>query len=249
MLSPETGHRVSITPAMEDYLKTIYRLAESGQPATTQAIAERLNVAAPSVTGMVKRLAELRLVDHERYRGVVLTAAGEKAALEIVRHHRLLELYLAEALGYSWDEVHDEAERLEHTISEEFEARIDRALGYPTVDPHGDPIPSAAGAIHELPGDRLIDLPTGECATVARVSDRDAEMLRYLASLSVYPDTAVCVIERLPFDGPLRVRVGTGDQVHMFGAELARAIRVRRDVPPLLVDATTATPSRPDGHA
>lgn len=212
---------------MEDYLKTIYRLSESGQPATTQAIAERLNVAAPSVTGMIKRLADLRLVDHERYRGVVLTSAGQKAALEIVRHHRLLELYLAEALGYSWDEVHDEAERLEHTISEEFEARIDRALGYPTVDPHGDPIPSAAGAVHELPEDRLIDLPSGECATVARVSDRDAEMLRYLAGLGLFPDTTVCVVELLPFEGPLRVRVG--DAEHMIGRELARAIRVRRD--------------------
>jgi DtxR family Mn-dependent transcriptional regulator len=228
----------AITPAMEDYLKVIYRLLEDGKRATTQAIAERMNVAAPSVTGMIKRLADLKLVDHERYRSVTLTPAGNKAALEIVRHHRLLELYLAEALGYSWDEVHDEAERLEHTISEEFEARIDKALGYPTNDPHGDPIPTASGSISTVPDDRLSALQPGESAIVSRVSDTSPEKLRYLGTMGLYPDTEVCVVERQPFGGPLLVRVG--DDEHYVGAELADAVHVERAEPE---DATASKDS------
>jgi DtxR family Mn-dependent transcriptional regulator len=220
-----------ITPAMEDYLKVIYRLAEDGQRATTQAVAERLNVAAPSVTGMVKRLAELKLVHHEKHRAVELTPAGRKAALEIVRHHRLLELYLAEALGYSWDEVHAEAERLEHTISEDFEARIDAALGYPTTDPHGDPIPSASGEIAPVSDDRLTGLAVGEPAVISRVSIGDPDKLRYLGGIGFFPDAAICVVERLPFDGPLRVRIG--DDEHFVGRELAEAIHVARTQPVL----------------
>jgi DtxR family Mn-dependent transcriptional regulator len=220
---------MQITAAMEDYLKVIYRLSEDGHRPTTQAIAERLGVAAPSVTGMLKRLAELKLVEHERYRLAQLTPTGRKVALEIVRHHRLLELYLAEALGYSWDEVHDEAERLEHTISEEFEARIDAALGFPTTDPHGDPIPSAAGAISRVSSDRLSSLQAGESATISRVSDADAEKLRYLGSIGLFPDAEVTVLDRLPFNGPLRVRIGADD--HFVGNELADAIHVRRDTP------------------
>ena len=216
----------AITAAMEDYLKVIYRLSEDGKRATTQAIAERMNVAAPSVTGMIKRLAELKLVEHERYRWVTLTPAGEKAALEIVRHHRLLELYLAEALGYSWDQVHDEAERLEHTISEEFEARIDRALGYPTFDPHGDPIPSASGTIQAVPDYRLSVLEPGERATISRVDDTSPEMLRYLGTMGLYPDTEVEIVERQPFGGPLLVRVGEAE--HYVGTELADTIHVER---------------------
>lgn len=217
---------VAITPAMEDYLKVIYRLTEDGKRATTQAIAERMSVAAPSVTGMIKRLADLKLVDHERYRSVTLTLAGEKAALEIVRHHRLLELYLAEALGYSWDQVHDEAERLEHTISEEFEARIDRALGYPTTDPHGDPIPSASGSIQTVPDDRLSALEPGEHATISRVDDTSPDKLRYLGTMGLYPDTEVRVIARHPFGGPLLVQVGATE--HYVGRELADTVHVER---------------------
>lgn len=217
---------VTITPAMEDYLKTIYRLTEDGQRVTTQAIAERLEVAAPSVTGMIKRLAELKLVDHERYRSVQLTPTGRKAALEVVRHHRLLELYLAEALGYSWDEVHAEAERLEHTISEEFEARIDAVLGFPTTDPHGDPIPSLAGTVPAIPSDRLSALLVGEAATVSRVPDDDPDKLRYLGSIGLYPDAQVELVERLPFAGPLRILVN--DVEHFLGAELADAIHIQR---------------------
>ena len=217
---------VSITAAMEDYLKVIFRLSEDGQRATTQAIAERMSVAAPSVTGMIKRLADLNLVEHERYRSVTLTATGKKAALEVVRHHRLLELYLAEALGYSWDEVHDEAERLEHTISEEFEDRIDAVLGYPTIDPHGDPIPSRSGLMSEVPDDRLASLEVGDCATVSRVADSDPEKLRYLGTIGLYPETRISVVERMPFDGPLKIRIG--QQEHFVGTELARSVHVHR---------------------
>lgn len=229
----------AITAAMEDYLKVIYRLSEDGKRATTQAIAERMNVAAPSVTGMIKRLADLKLVEHERYRSVSLTAAGNKAALEIVRHHRLLELYLAEALGYSWDQVHDEAERLEHTISEEFEARIDRALGYPTTDPHGDPIPSASGSIQAVPDDRLSALEPGERATISRVDDTSPDKLRYLGTMGLYPDTEVSVIERQPFGGPLLVQVGGAE--HYVGAELADTVHVERS-PVATAEDDGATP-------
>ncbi|MCC6935124.1 MAG: metal-dependent transcriptional regulator [Thermomicrobiales bacterium] len=220
---------VTITPAMEDYLKTIYRLSEDGQRVTTQAIAERLEVAAPSVTGMIKRLADLHLVDHQRYRSVQLTPAGQKAALEVVRHHRLLELYLAEALGYSWDEVHDEAERLEHTISEEFEARIDAALGYPTIDPHGDPIPSMSGSVPQVSNDRLSSLAVGDAGTISRVTDDDPDKLRYLGSIGLYPEVRIVLLERLPFGGPLRLDVN-GEE-HFLGAELADSIHILRDEP------------------
>lgn len=209
---------------MEDYLKVMYGLDERGNKITTQAIAERLEVAAPSVTGMLKRLADINLIEHERYRSITLTDAGRKVALEVVRHHRLLELYLAEALGYSWDEVHDEADRLEHLISEEFERRIDAALGHPTFDPHGDPIPSIAGDVSQIPEDRLSTLEPGESATVVRVSDTDAEKLRYLGSLGLYPDAGVTVLERMPFNGPIRVRVG--DDEHVVGVELAASVHV-----------------------
>jgi DtxR family Mn-dependent transcriptional regulator len=239
------GSPVSITAAMEDYLKVIYRLSEDGHRATTQAIAERLNVAAPSVTGMIKRLADLKLVEHQRYRSVALTAAGRKAALEIVRHHRLLELYLAEALGYSWDEVHDEAERLEHTISEEFEARIDKALGYPTVDPHGDPIPTACGTIARRSDDRLSSLEIGASATISRVDDADPEKLRYLGSIGLYPETEIEVVERMPFDGPIRVRVG--DDAHYVGQELASSVHVQRpDEDPARPTPTGSTDDEPN---
>ena len=214
----------AITAAMEDYLKVIYGLDERGVRVTTQAIAERLEVAPPSVTGMLKRLADIKLIEHERYRSITLTDAGRKVALEVVRHHRLLELYLAEALGYSWDEVHEEADRLEHLISEEFERRIDAALGYPTIDPHGDPIPSAAGDVSSIPDNRMATMEAGESATVVRVSDIDADKLRYLGSLGLYPDADITVLERMPFNGPLRVRIG--DDEHVVGLELAAAIHV-----------------------
>jgi DtxR family Mn-dependent transcriptional regulator len=209
---------------MEDYLKAIYRLQEQQGQVTTQRLADELNVTGPSVTNMVKRLDEMRLLRHTRYHGVELTDAGRKIALEVIRHHRLLELYLAETLGYPWDEVHAEAERLEHHVSDELEARMDSALGYPTVDPHGDPIPSREGEIASVSGMLLLNLAPGEPRSVSRVSDRDPEQLRYLGSLGLYPGVEVKVIERLPFEGPIRIRVG--DQEHVIGRPLAAAVHV-----------------------
>ncbi len=213
-----------ITHAMEDYLKVIFKLEEECSSVTTQSIAERLQVQSPSVTNMIKRLADLKLVEHRPYRGVVLTVTGRKAALEVIRHHRLLELYLAEALGYSWDEVHDEADRLEHSISENFEARIDRALGFPSVDPHGEPIPTAEGEIAQALGRRLTELPEGSQVFVELVSDTDPEKLRYLGDLGLFPGANLTVIEQMPFDGPVRIRVD--DTEHVLGRQLAETIRV-----------------------
>jgi DtxR family Mn-dependent transcriptional regulator len=214
----------TITAAMEDYLKVIYGINERGDRVTTQAIAAQLDVAPPSVTGMLKRLSDLKLIVYEPYRTIDLTDSGRKVALEVVRHHRLLELYLAEALGYSWDEVHEEADRLEHLISEEFERRIDAVLGFPTIDPHGDPIPSATGDVSTVSDDRLGAMATGESGVVVRVQDSDAERLRYLGSLGLYPDAEVTMLERMPFNGPLRVLIG--DVEHVVGRELADAVHV-----------------------
>jgi DtxR family transcriptional regulator, Mn-dependent transcriptional regulator len=223
---PTNEELPQVSRAMEDYLKAVYRLREIDKQVTTQRLADELGVTGPSVTNMVKRLAEMRLLTHTRYHGVDLTPAGEKIALEIIRHHRLLELYLAETLGYPWDEVHAEAERLEHHVSDELEARMDSALGYPTTDPHGDPIPSAEGVISEVAVIRLLDTTPGEEATVVRVSDRDPEQLRYLGGLGLYPGAAVTVCEVLPFDGPLRLRVN--NQEHIIGRPLAAAVFVRK---------------------
>ena len=223
-----------ITHAMEDYLKIIFKLEEEGATVTTQSIAERLQVQSPSVTNMIKRLADLNLVEHRRYRGVVLTVSGRKAALEVIRHHRLLELYLADALGYSWDEVHDEADRLEHSISEEFEARIDRALGFPSVDPHGEPIPTAEGEIAEAIGLRLTELEEGQQAVVELVSDTDPEKLRYLGDLGLYPAANITLVERMPFDGPIKIKID--DTEHVIGRQLADTIMVRVQSPADVVE-------------
>lgn len=218
-----------LTQADEDYLKTIYELSQERrgqQPVTTQAIAERLNVQPASVTNMIKKLAQLRLLEHTPYRGVELTPAGCKAALEVIRHHRLMELYLSEFLGLSWDKVHEEAERLEHVLSEELEERIAEKLGHPTTDPHGDPIPTREGVIHEPPLARLAELQTGERAVVRRVPDRDPALLRYLGEIGLVPDTPVEVVQVLPFNGPVVVRVGAQDTLQYLGRELAAAVRV-----------------------
>ncbi len=214
---------------MEDYLKAVWRLREAGGPVTTQRLAEELGVSGPSVTNMAKRLHDLRLVRHTRYHGVELTPAGEKIALEVLRHHRLLELYLAEALGYAWHQVHEEAERLEHHVSDELEARMDSALGYPKRDPHGDPIPSREGTIDVVTAVPLAELEPGESARVARVSDRDPERLRYLGELGLYPGAALTLVEILPFDGPLRVRIEETE--HLISRSLASAVSVDRVAP------------------
>lgn len=220
-----------LSKAMEDYLKTIYKLERegSGEPVGTGALADTLAVSAPSATGMLKKLAELHLVEHNPRHGVTLTPAGEKVALEVVRHHRLLESYLKEALGYDWDAVHEEADRLEHLVSDELEARIDAALGYPTVDPHGDPIPSREGVMAAAPSRPLATLAAGESGVIGRVSDADPAKLRYLAGLGLFPGVALTVLETLPFNGPLRVRAGDtpGAPEHLLGRELAADIFMR----------------------
>jgi DtxR family Mn-dependent transcriptional regulator len=173
---------------------------------------------------MIKKLASLKLVRHNPYQGVVLTRAGEKIALEVLRHHRLLELYLAEALGYSWDQVHEEADRLEHVISEAFEEKIFEALGRPTRDPHGEPIPTKDGKIASGGHEPLSDLPAGATGIISHVSRSNPEMLRYLGERGLVPDAPVEVIERAPFGGPITVR--TGEISHVLGRELARHIQV-----------------------
>jgi DtxR family Mn-dependent transcriptional regulator len=211
---------------MEDYLKAAYRLKMDGKPATTQLLADQLGVSGPSVTNMVKRLDEMRLLRHTRYQGVELTPAGERIALEVVRHHRLLELYLAETLGYPWDQVHDEAEKLEHHVSDELEARMDSYLGFPTRDPHGDPIPTRDGLIPEDTDLLLAELSDRTPATVVRVSDRDPVQLRYLAELGLIPGAQVTIVERLPFDELTRIEVGAS--THVIGRQLSRSVWVER---------------------
>jgi DtxR family Mn-dependent transcriptional regulator len=226
-VAPPVPPGATITPAMQDYLKAVYRLGERGA-VSTQDLADELGVAAPSVTNMAKRLHELGLLHHVPYQGVSLTAAGRAAALDVVRRHRLLETYLAEAVGLGWDEVHDEAERLEHHLSDRLEARLDSLLGFPATDPHGDPIPRAGADL--APGPTLLETPAGEEGTVSRVSDRDPDQLRYLGSLGIVPGARVAVLEHLPFEGPVRIRVladGDGDGAeHVLGRTLAEAVRL-----------------------
>lgn len=213
-----------LTPAVQDYLKQICKLELEGERATTSAVATRLGVTAASVTGMAKRLAVLGLVDRVPYRGVVLTATGRAAALEVLRHHRLLEQYLALTLGLSLHEAHHEAERLEHAISEELEQRIDEALGYPAFDPHGDPIPDSELNIDATGWRRLSDLATGDSATIRRIPDRDAELLRYLEEITLVPGQKIEVVAVAPLRGPVTVRADRG--VHALAHEVAAAIGV-----------------------
>jgi DtxR family Mn-dependent transcriptional regulator len=215
--------RLELSSSIEDYAKAIYALEGDGAVATN-AIAERLGVTPASASGMVRRLGELGLVTHEPYRGVALTDAGRRVALEVLRHHRLLELYLAESLDVPWDRVHDEAEVLEHHISEELEEAIAAKLGNPTRDPHGDPIPSRELVIEETPSRSLAVLQPGEHGVFARISDQRPDMLRYLAELGIRPGDACEVVERQPFGGPVFVRFG--EAVHPLGGDLALAMLV-----------------------
>ncbi len=211
--------------AVENYAKAIYALQRRGDAAvTTNALAERLGVTPASASGMVKKLDALGLVRHEPYRGVELTPDGERVALEVIRHHRLLELYLAEALGMSWDRVHEEAEVLEHAISPELSALIADKLGNPTHDPHGDPIPTASGEIEERRYGPLAELEAGDRGIFTRISDSDPEMLRYLSARGIAPGDRFEVLERQPFGGPLTVVIAGARQV--LGGALARAMRV-----------------------
>jgi DtxR family Mn-dependent transcriptional regulator len=216
---------VGRSQAIEDYAKAIYALElRDCEPVSTNALAERLGVTAASASGMVKRLGELGLVEHQPYRGVTLTENGRRLALEVIRHHRLLELYLVKSLGVPWDRVHQEAEVLEHVLSEELEELIAAKLGDPTHDPHGDPIPTRELTIEEGITHSLQSLEPGAHGTFARVSDSDPEMLRFLAERGIAPGDALEVLDKQPFEGPLFVRFG--EQVQVLGGALAKAMRV-----------------------
>jgi DtxR family Mn-dependent transcriptional regulator len=213
-----------ISNAVQDYAKAIWSLSRrSGEPVSTSAISERTGVSAASASAMVKRLEVLGLATRQPYHGVELTQAGERVALAVIRHHRLLELYLAEALGMPWDRVHAEAEVLEHAISPELSELIAEKLGNPTHDPHGDPIPTAEGEIDEIPSRPLSEREPGHRGTFVRVSDADPEMLRYLSERGISPGDDFEVVAKEPFDGPISVRFG--ERVHVLGGALTRAMR------------------------
>jgi DtxR family Mn-dependent transcriptional regulator len=231
--------------AIEDYCKAIYTLeTRTDEPVSTNALAERLELTTGSVSGMLRKLDELGLISHVPYRGVRLTSEGRKVALEVIRHHRLLELYLAEALHMPWDRVHDEAEVLEHVLSDELEELIAAKLGHPTIDPHGDPIPSAELELDEHPTRSLESLEPGDEGTFVRVSDSDPAMLRYLAEQGILPGERISVLERQPFGGPLLVNVDGRE--HTLGGQLAGAMRVELDRVGVEVDPVSIELERMD---
>jgi DtxR family transcriptional regulator, Mn-dependent transcriptional regulator len=215
-----------ISPVVEDYLKAIYYLEEESGPVATSALADRLGVAQPSVTDMLQKLAQYRPqpVNYKPRHGVTLTPAGKKIALEVIRHHRLIELYLAEELNFDWDEVHAEAEKLEHVISEELEEKIAERLGRPALDPHGDPIPAKDGSVAASGNLTLSDLDVGQAARVTRVRDDDPAVLRYLTELGIGLHSRILVEARTPFDGLVQVTVG--DQSHVLSQTVTDRIFV-----------------------
>src|SRR3954466_3473631 len=213
----------ALTRSVEDYLKAIYRLTPEGRAAGTSEIANLLELAPASVSGMVKRLSEHGLLEHVPYRGVQLTEEGRRAALRIVRRHRLIEAYLVEFLGYPWDTGDDEAERLEHAVSDTLVERMATALGNPDVDPHGDPIPSADGFVQELSCIPLSDIPVGDSAEVHRVHESQPDRLRYIASLGIKPGVQIKVLDRQPFDD--LVTIDVGGQRHVIGRELSHVLQ------------------------
>jgi DtxR family transcriptional regulator, Mn-dependent transcriptional regulator len=217
---------VGFSVAVEDYAKAIYALQRrvDGDAVSTNDLAARLGVTAASASSMVKKLADQGLVEHAPYRGVRLTREGERLALEVLRHHRLLELYLSEHLDVPWDRVHEEAEALEHVLSEDLEARIAEKLGNPTHDPHGDPIPSSDLQIDEGETRSLEALHVGDRGRFVRVSDHDPAMLRYLEQRGIRIGAEFVLVERQPFDGPLTLRFADGEEV--VGGSLARSMRV-----------------------
>jgi DtxR family Mn-dependent transcriptional regulator len=222
-LHHETRTEAMLSQAVEDYLKTIYKLQDSGAASTTE-IARTLSVSSASVTNMVKRLAQMGLAEYQSYKGVTLTKAGNKIALEIIRHHRLLETYLKEVMGYPWDKMHEEAEHLEHHISEEFEQKLEEMLGYPTHDPHGDPIPTRDGQIAAVAGTPLTEAKPGKDHIVRRVSDADPALLTYLEELGLMPGALVKVVRCAPFNGPLTLHIE--DQEQIVGHEVAGSVFV-----------------------
>ncbi len=213
--------------AIEDYIKTIYALAQEESPVSTSRVAAARAVKPASATSMIQRLARLNLVNYEKHYGVTLTESGEKLALEVIRHHRLLELYLMEALGFGWDEVHEQADILEHVISEKLEERIAAALNHPEFDPHGDPIPAPDGTMAVMATTALADVAAGEDVRMARVlDDSNSELLRYLADLGLVPGAAFRVVAVAPFLGPLTIEIDGTSQV--IGRNLAEMILVER---------------------
>lgn len=218
--------------AVDDYLKAIYEIAGDEGRASTASLARKLSVAPASVTGMLQKLAQRKPapVQYQKHRGARLSEHGKLRALEVIRHHRLIELFLHRVLGYSWDEVHDEAERLEHAISEQLEDRIAERLGNPEVDPHGHPIPRKDGSIPTRRDMSLLEAFVGSETTVSRVSDSNPEMLRYLAGLGISPGTKIKLTDRAPFDGPLTLEIGNSRKKQALGPTVAAEIRV---TPPL----------------
>jgi len=213
-----------VSAPVEDYLKAIYDLAGRSGTASTNDVASRLGVAPASVTGMIRRLSSQGLLEYERYRGVRLSEEGRVVALRTIRRHRIIELYLTEMLGYAWDRVHDEAERLEHAASDELVERMALALGNPTSDPHGAPIPTADGEVDERRHRTLAELEIGIAARMVRVSDKNPGLLRYLAEIDLTPGATVRVLARAPFDGPLTLQVGDAEPV--VGQGLAEHVLV-----------------------
>jgi DtxR family Mn-dependent transcriptional regulator len=218
-----------LTRSVEDYLKVIWSLSPDGRPASTNEIAHRLELSAASVSGMIKRLSEQGLLEHEPYKGVQLTAEGRRAALRMVRRHRIIEAYLVGFLGYSWDRVHEEAERLEHAVSDELVERMSRVLGHPAADPHGDPIPTADLAIEEVEWTPLPEVPAGELVELRRVASEEPDRLRYLGTMGLQPGATIMVLARQPFQGPLTLDVDGREC--LIGHELAQSIFVERSHP------------------
>ncbi len=212
------------TESIEDYLKAIYDIQKEMGKVSTNSLSEKLNVAPASVTSMIKKLSLKKLLTHKRYQCVKLTKAGQRIALEVIRHHRLIELYLQEALGVPWDLVHDEAEKWEHVISEDLEERIDKKLGYPISDPHGSPIPKRDGTVIELDSIPLTDLKPGQTGEVAKVSDHDPKLLRYIGDMGLYPKAKVKVVSVEPFSGPLTINVEKNK--YIIGSEAAQYISI-----------------------
>ncbi len=219
---------LEVSSAVQDYAKAIYSLEQRGEggAVSTNALAERLGVSAASASSMVKKLDGLGIVEHVPYRGVGLTKRGMSVALEVLRHHRLLERFLVEELGVPWDRVHDEAEVLEHHLSEDLEELIAAKLGHPTIDPHGDPIPTADLKIVERATLAMDGLDLGATGRFVRVSDSDPEMLRYLGARGIAPGDTFEVVDKQPFGGPIFARFGSSDEVHPLGGRLAAAMRV-----------------------
>lgn len=220
----------TLTAPVEDYLKAIYELETREGSAATSDVADALEVAPASVTGMIRRLAAQGYLNYVPYHGVQLTDVGRRAALRTIRRHRILESYLTGVLGYPWDRVHDEAERLEHAASDELIERLAAALGHPTVDPHGAPIPTVEGIVEERAHRTLADVPVGEAARMVLVSDKDPALLRYLAGIGLQPGADVTVVARAPFDGPLTLRIGASES--MVGPRLAEQVLVGVASPP-----------------